>query len=67
MSFKECSVHEMQHNKALIYLRVREWTQYVTRMGAAINTYRILVVKHNGNMRLGRSELKWQDNFEMHL
>jgi hypothetical protein len=44
--------------------RIR-WAVHVTRMGAKMNAYRILVGKPEGKRPLGRPSCRWVDSIKM--
>jgi hypothetical protein len=46
--------------------RVR-WVGYAARIGDKRDTYRLLVVKPEGKMPLGRPRRRWVDNIRMDL
>jgi hypothetical protein len=41
------------------------WAGHVTRMGAKMNAYRILVGKPEGKRSLGRPRRRWVDNIKI--
>jgi hypothetical protein len=43
------------------------WAGNVARMGKGRSVYRVLVGKPEGNGRLGRPRLRWDDNVTMDL
>ena len=51
----------------VIKLRRMRWAGYVAYMGVRRGIYRILVEKTEGKRPLGRSRLRWEDNFKMVL
>jgi hypothetical protein len=48
----------------MIKSRRMRWAGHVSRIGAKINAYRILVGKPEGNRPLGRPRRRWVDNIK---
>jgi hypothetical protein len=51
----------------MIRSRKIRWTGHTSRMGEMRNTYKILVLKPEGNTSLGRFRRKLEDNIRMNL
>ena len=47
--------------------RRMRWAGHVARMGEGRGVYRVLVGKPGGNIPLGRSRRRWEDNIKMDL
>jgi hypothetical protein len=51
----------------MVKLRRMRWAGHVTRMGAKMDAYRILVGKPEEKRQLGRPRHKWVENIKMDL
>ena len=49
----------------VIKWRRMRWVGHVARMGEKRNVYSVLVRKTEGERRLGRPRLRWEDNIKM--